>query len=79
MRKYTLLFAAITATSATLTAQTVQMEARTGSESAISPLPKEHTNDGIAYMTLVDFDHNGKKSIDVELTQHKGNGWKCNE
>lgn len=46
----------------TISAQTVQMEARMGSESTISPLPKELTNDGKAYMTVFDFDHNGKKS-----------------
>ena len=63
MRKNALIFVALlAASSATLTAQTVQMEARMGSESTISPLPKELTKDGKAYMTLVDFDHKGKKS-----------------
>ena len=63
MRKNTLLFAALlAASSATLTAQTVQLEARMGSEATISPLPKELTKEGKAYMALVDFDHKGKKS-----------------
>ncbi|MBR6369916.1 MAG: T9SS type A sorting domain-containing protein [Bacteroidaceae bacterium] len=62
MRKDTLLFAALLTASVTLTAQTVQMEARMGSESTVSTLPKELTKDGKAYMTVVDFDHNGNKS-----------------
>ncbi|MBP5646917.1 MAG: T9SS type A sorting domain-containing protein [Bacteroidaceae bacterium] len=66
MEKYKLLAAALLAASSTLTAQTVQMEARMGSESTISPLPKELTKDGKAYMAVVNFDHNGKKSeIDI--------------
>ena len=56
------LVALLTVSATTLTAQTVQMEARMGSESTISPLPKELTKDGNAYMAVVDFDHNGKKS-----------------
>lgn len=62
MGKYSFIIAALLTASATLTAQTVQMEARMGSESTVSPLPKELTKDGRAYMTVVDFDHNGKKS-----------------
>ncbi len=62
MGKYSFIIAALLTASATLTAQTVQMEARMGSESTVSPLPKELTNDGKAYMTVVDFDHNGNKS-----------------
>ena len=63
MLKNRLFISALLAISAiTISAQTVQMEARMGSESTISPLPKELTNDGKAYMTVFDFDHNGKKS-----------------
>lgn len=62
MKKRTSIITALILASATLTAQTVQMEARMGSESTVSPLPKELTKDGNAYMTVVDFDHNGKKS-----------------
>lgn len=63
MLKNRLFISALLAISAiTISAQTVQMEARMGSESTISPLPKELTNDGKAYMTVVDFDHNGNKS-----------------
>lgn len=62
MGKYSFIIAALLTASATLTAQTVQMEARMGSESTVSPLPKELTKDGKAYMTVVDFDHNGNKS-----------------
>lgn len=63
MLKNRLFISALLAISAiTISAQTVQMEARMGSESTVSPLPKELTNDGKAYMTVFDFDHNGKKS-----------------
>ena len=62
MRKALISIVALFTASATISAQTVQMEARMGSESTISPLPKELTKDGNAYMAVVDFDHNGKKS-----------------
>ena len=63
MLKNRLFISALLAISAiTISAQTVQMEARMGSESTVSPLPKDLTNDGKAYMTVFDFDHNGKKS-----------------
>ena len=55
MLKNRLFISALLAISAiTISAQTVQMEARMGSESTVSPLPKELTNDGKAYMTVFD-------------------------